>query len=87
MAGGLPSIYWTTSGRQPGPGNEPFLQWLADLSSASNPPLVLSISYSDNEYTVDPAVFCMHFSRILYFLFTFKSYHLTTHLHSTGLKT
>lgn len=33
--------------------NEPFLQWLSDLSNTKSPPLVFSISYSDDENTVD----------------------------------
>jgi tripeptidyl-peptidase-1 len=33
---------------------EPFLQWLIDLSDTENAPLVNSASYSDKERTVDP---------------------------------
>ena len=33
---------------------EPFLQWLIDLSDTEDAPLVNSASYSDKERTVDP---------------------------------
>ena len=54
MSNGLPVTFWSTKGTQPGnPENEPFLQWLSDVSSASSPPLVFSISYSDDESGVE----------------------------------
>ena len=54
MAAGVPTTFWSTAGRQPGhAANEPFAQWLMDLASDPAPPLVFSISYSDDEYTVD----------------------------------
>jgi len=54
-AGVQRSVFWYTPGRMPNtsePDNEPYLQWLSDLSSASNPPALFSISYGDNEDTV-----------------------------------
>ncbi len=54
MALGVPTTFWSTPGRMPGHlDNEPFLQWLTDVSNTPNAPLVFSISYSDNEDTVD----------------------------------
>lgn len=44
--------FWSTAGRHE--QQEPFLQWLIDLSNEPNPPLVNSASYSDKERTVDP---------------------------------
>ena len=56
MAAGVPTTFWSTAGAQPGSDqNEPFAQWLSDLASDPAPPLVFSISYSDDEYTVNPA--------------------------------
>jgi len=56
MAAGVArSVFWYTPGRMPNttePDNEPYLQWLADLSAATNPPSLFSISYGDNENTV-----------------------------------
>ena len=54
LSGGLPVTFWSTKGQQPGnPANEPFLQWLNDVAKTSSPPLVFSISYSDNEHGVE----------------------------------
>jgi len=54
MAAGIATTFWSTKGRMPGHGNnEPFAQWLMEVASAAAPPLVFSISYSDDEYTVD----------------------------------
>lgn len=54
MAAGVPTTFWNTDGRMPGhTDNEPWLQWLSDVSGDPAPPLVFSISYSDNENTVD----------------------------------
>ncbi|XP_066292302.1 tripeptidyl-peptidase 1-like [Branchiostoma lanceolatum] len=44
--------FWYTAGRHE--QQEPFLQWLIDLSDMENAPLVNSASYSDKERTVDP---------------------------------
>lgn len=44
--------FWYTAGRHE--QQEPFLQWLIDLSDTENAPLVNSASYSDKERTVDP---------------------------------
>jgi len=54
IADGIDSWVWSTAGEQPGsPGNEPFLQWLLDVSAASGQlPNVFSISYQDYEDTV-----------------------------------
>jgi len=47
--------FWYTAGRQPGnPENEPFLVWLMDLANTTNPPLVVSTSYGDDEPGVVP---------------------------------
>ena len=56
MSNGLPVTFWSTKGQQPGnPANEPFLQWLHDVANDPTPPLVFSISYSDNENGVEVA--------------------------------
>lgn len=56
MAGGVSTTFWSTPGKQPlNPLNEPFLQWLADVAADKEAPYVFSISYSDNENTVDEA--------------------------------
>jgi len=55
MAGGVNSTFWSTAGRQPkNPQNEPFLVFLYAVGNTTNPPLVFSMSYGDNEDTVDP---------------------------------
>jgi tripeptidyl-peptidase-1 len=49
------SVFWYTPGRMPNstePDNEPYEAWLSDLSKAENPPSLFSISYGDNENTV-----------------------------------
>ena len=55
MTHGIDNItFWYESGRQPkDPENEPFLRWLALLANTTNPPLVISTSYGDDEGTVD----------------------------------
>jgi len=44
--------FWYTAGRHE--QQEPFLQWLIDLSNTEKPPLVNSASYSDVEASLDP---------------------------------
>jgi tripeptidyl-peptidase-1 len=49
------NVFWYTPGRMPNtssPDNEPYMVWLSDVSKASNPPLIFSISYGDDEPTV-----------------------------------
>ncbi|KAF9631675.1 putative tripeptidyl-peptidase 1 protein [Lasiodiplodia theobromae] len=68
FTGPLPATYISTGGRppqllQPGnttvpesqAGNEPYLEFLDYLLGLEDPPLVVSISYSDDEQTVPPA--------------------------------
>lgn len=43
--------FWYTAGRHE--KQEPFLQWLIDISNTEKPPLVNSASYSDKERSVD----------------------------------
>ena len=47
----VPMWVWSVPGRRKGVhgNNEPFLKWLLDLASTKKPPLVLSVSYSDDE--------------------------------------
>lgn len=50
--------FWSTLGRQPqslSPTNEPFLEWLIQLSDMSDEeiPLTISVSYGDDEHTVN----------------------------------
>jgi len=48
------TTFWSTGGRQPqNPENEPFLVFLYAVGNHTNPPFVFSISYGDNEETVD----------------------------------
>jgi tripeptidyl-peptidase-1 len=54
MGHGINTTFWSTAGRQPNnTENEPFLVWLYDVANATMPPPVFSISYGDNEDTVD----------------------------------
>jgi len=54
LAHGTTLSFWYTAGRQPkNPENEPFLVWLQDLANTTNPPLVYSTSYGDDEPSVD----------------------------------
>jgi len=51
---GVNTTFWSTAGRQPNnTENEPFLQWLYDVGNATDAPTVFSVSYGDNEDTVD----------------------------------
>jgi len=54
MAHGAQATFWSTAGQQPGnPENEPFLKFLFDVGNTTAPPSIFSISYGDNEDTVD----------------------------------
>mmetsp|Transcript_33937 Transcript_33937/g.73160 ORF Transcript_33937/g.73160 Transcript_33937/m.73160 type:complete len:414 (-) Transcript_33937:55-1296(-) len=56
MGDGVPTDFWYTEGRQPHSSeNEPFLVWLFNVGNASTLPHVFSVSYGDDEKTVDPA--------------------------------
>jgi len=53
MGAGVPTEFWSFAGRQPGaPENEPFLDWLYLLGNTTNPPLVFSTSYGEDETSV-----------------------------------
>lgn len=53
MGAGVPTEFWSFDGRQPGaPENEPFLDWLYLLGNTTNPPLVFSTSYGEDETSV-----------------------------------
>jgi tripeptidyl-peptidase-1 len=57
MGAGVGSIFWYTDGTRPS-DNEPFLTWLLNVSASYDDatlPRVISISYGDNEDTIDPA--------------------------------
>lgn len=43
----VPTTSWSTPGMVP--AHEPFLEWLVSLANASDPPLVHSVSYGENE--------------------------------------
>ena len=47
----VPTWFWSTGGRHE--SQEPFLEWLVDISDRSQVPWVHSVSYSDNEDTLD----------------------------------
>ena len=49
----VPTWFWSTAGRHE--SQEPFLEWLLDISNHSDVPWVHSVSYSDNEDTLDEA--------------------------------
>ena len=49
----VPTWFWSTGGRHE--SQEPFLEWLLDVSNRSEVPWVHSVSYSDNEDTLDVA--------------------------------
>ena len=49
----VPTWFWSTGGRHE--SQEPFLEWLLDVSNRSDVPWVHSVSYSDNEDTLDVA--------------------------------
>ncbi|KAJ7389715.1 polynucleotide 3'-phosphatase [Desmophyllum pertusum] len=49
----VPTWFWSTAGRHA--SQEPFLEWILDISNRSEVPWVHSISYSDNEDTLDVA--------------------------------
>ncbi|XP_068717998.1 tripeptidyl-peptidase 1-like [Montipora capricornis] len=49
----VPTWFWSTGGRHE--SQEPFLEWLMGVSNYSQVPWVHSVSYSDNEDTLDVA--------------------------------
>jgi tripeptidyl-peptidase-1 len=54
MGAGVNTTFWSTGGRQPhNPENEPFLVFLYAVGNHSKPPQVFSMSYGDNENTVE----------------------------------
>jgi len=56
MGDNIPTQFWSTAGQQPGsPDNEPFLKWLINLDNTADDkiPYVISISYGDDENTVE----------------------------------
>jgi len=51
---GINGSFWYTAGRAPkNAQNEPFLVFLQNLDTITNPPQVISTSYGDDEYSVD----------------------------------
>lgn len=55
IGGNILTDFWSTAGTQPGnPENEPFVAWLANISSQADSRIAktISISYGDNEDTV-----------------------------------
>ena len=50
------TVFWSTPGERPFQ-NEPYLVWLLNVTSLSDSklPNVLSVSYGDNEFQIDPA--------------------------------
>lgn len=59
IAANVSTTYWYTNGTRPYPGggeNEDFVQWLMALSSSTDTlPSVISVSYADEEFVIDPA--------------------------------
>jgi tripeptidyl-peptidase-1 len=55
VASNVSAVFWSTAGSQPhGPNaNEPFLTFLSDMLSLSDPPLVVTTSYGDDELDLD----------------------------------
>lgn len=54
LGAGVPTEFWSFAGRQPdAPENEPFLDWLYVLGNTTNPPLVFSTSYGEDETSVE----------------------------------
>jgi tripeptidyl-peptidase-1 len=53
MGSGVPSEFWSFSGRQPdNDENEPFLDWLYLLGNTTDAPYVFSTSYGEDEWSV-----------------------------------
>ena len=53
LGAGVPTEFWSFPGRQPdAPANEPFLDFLYLLGNTTNPPLVFSTSYGEDETSV-----------------------------------
>lgn len=59
MGEGTETVYfYYTPGEQPdNPGSEPFLVWLYNISNTTNYPLVISVSYGDDESGVNEAYY------------------------------
>jgi len=56
IGAGVNTTFWSTAGRQPhNPENEPYLAFLYAVGNTTNPPYVFSMSYGDNENTVEPS--------------------------------
>lgn len=53
VAGNVTTTFWSVGGLHE--GQERFLTWLTDLQDADSPPLVHSVSYSDEMWTLSPA--------------------------------
>jgi len=54
-AGVQRNVFWYTPGRMPNstdPDNEPYEEWLWNVAKDANAPHIFSISYGDNEHTV-----------------------------------
>lgn len=49
----VPTIFWSNGGLTK--GQEPFLKWMIALGQMQNPPLVISVSYGDDENSLSPA--------------------------------
>jgi tripeptidyl-peptidase-1 len=43
----VPTLFWSNGGLTK--GQEPFLKWITQLNTMANPPLVVSVSYGDDE--------------------------------------
>jgi len=53
LGAGVPTEFWSFAGRQPNnTENEPFLDFLYTLGNTTNPPLVFSTSYGEDEDSV-----------------------------------
>jgi len=52
----VPTTFWSTPGQRPYPGgeNEPFVTWLTAVVESSPLPTVISVSYADEEFVIDP---------------------------------
>lgn len=49
----IPTVFW--SNVEGNPNNDPFLNWMYTINNATNPPLVNSVSYGDDEDAVSRA--------------------------------
>eukprot|EP00163_Fabomonas_tropica_P000428 TRINITY_DN10261_c0_g1_i1.p1 TRINITY_DN10261_c0_g1~~TRINITY_DN10261_c0_g1_i1.p1 ORF type:complete len:610 (-),score=190.37 TRINITY_DN10261_c0_g1_i1:194-2023(-) len=53
MGANVSTTFWSTGGLHD--NQEPFLEWITAVNNATSPPLVNSVSYGDDESTLDPA--------------------------------